>query len=62
VYNFSGAATDILRRVVYPPFTSLWALVRDLPGRRRRRKASDVDVRSAQKRRDVAAWNESRGR
>jgi len=62
VYNVSGAASDILRRVVYPPFVSLWALVRDLPDRRKRQKTSDGGERAAEKRRHLTSWNQSHGR
>ena len=62
MYNFSGAASDMLRRVVYPPFVSLWASVRGLPGRRKRQQTADGGVRAAEKRRHLKSWNQSHGR
>jgi hypothetical protein len=61
--NFSGGVGDVFRRVIYPGFMSTWNRVRDLTGRQRRlRNAADSSSRTAEKRRQLYAWNQSHDR
>ena len=61
MYNITGAAADVLRRVVYPSFSAAWGFVRDVTGRQRRRqRVADDDLRTTDKRRHLDAWNKAR--
>jgi hypothetical protein len=63
MYNFTGAAADVVRRVVYPGLGRGWDLLRNLTGRRRRlRDAADTQLRDADKRRHLDSWARARGR
>ena len=60
---FSVGASEILNRVIYPPFRSVWGALRNLTGRQRRvQNAADVSAKAADKRRHMNLWKASHDR
>ena len=60
---FSVGASEVLRRVVYPPFVSLWRTLANLTGRQRRRQtAVDATAKADDKRRHMNQWKQSHDR
>jgi len=61
MYNVTGAAADVFRRIVYPCLTSAWAFVHNLTGTQRRlRNTADTTRRASDKRRHLDSWNKAR--
>ena len=65
--TFTSGASDVLHRVVYPPFASLWSGLRNLTGRRRRAakratRHADHHEKSLEKQRRKTLWNRSHDR
>jgi hypothetical protein len=61
--RYSVAASELLTRVVYPPFVSLWNGLRNLTGRQRRlEKSADDKTAAADRRRHKDLWKESHDR
>ena len=60
---FTVGASEMVRRVIYPPFASLWGMLRNLTGRQRRKQnALDATTRADDKRRHLDRWKESHDR
>lgn len=60
---FSVGASELLRRLVYPPFVAMWNGVRNLTGRQRRKQtAVDDAAKAVDKRRHMDRWHESHDR
>jgi hypothetical protein len=61
--NLTVGVSETLHRYVYPPFVSLWGMVRTLTGRERRAaKHADSTAKSAEKKRRKTLWKDARGR
>jgi hypothetical protein len=60
---FSVGASEVVRRVVYPPFVWAWRLLANLTGRKRRAQNSvDATARADDKRRHMNRWKQSHDR
>ena len=60
---FSVGGSEVLRRVVYSPFISLWRTLRNLTGRQRREQnAADATVKAHDKQAHMNRWKASRDR
>lgn len=61
--RFTGGASEILHRFIFPPFTSVWSMLRNLAGRQRRTDKETKSVeKSNEKARRKKLWNRSHNR